>query len=54
MLQFLLRAFLLIALLAVAMSYVESGGLLEEFRVVLIVGALIVIQPGRIRVHRSN
>jgi len=42
MLQYLLRAFLVLALLAVGMSYVERGGLLEEYRVVLIIGALIV------------
>lgn len=42
MLQYLLRAFLILALLAVGMSYVERGGLLEEYRAVLIIGALIV------------
>jgi uncharacterized protein YacL len=42
MLQNLLRAFLVLALLAVGMSYVETGELLPEFRAVLIIGALIV------------
>ncbi len=42
MLQNVLRALLVLALLAVGMSYVEAGGLLEEYRVVLIIGALIL------------
>ena len=42
MLQQLLRAFLVLALLAVGMSYVEPGELIPEYRVVLIIGALIV------------
>jgi len=42
MLQHVLRALLVLALLAVGMSYVEAGGLLEEYRVVLIIGALIL------------
>jgi uncharacterized protein YacL len=42
MLQQLLRAFLVLALLAVGMSYVEPGELLPEYRAVLIIGALIL------------
>lgn len=42
MLQHFLRAFLLLAILAVGMSYVESGTLLDKYRIVLILGALIL------------
>ncbi|MFH1417547.1 MAG: TRAM domain-containing protein [Planctomycetota bacterium] len=42
MMQTILRAFLVLALLVVGISYVESGGLLEQFRIVLILGALVL------------
>lgn len=42
MLQFFLRAFLFVALLAVGMSYVQKGTLLAEYRTVLVLGALVL------------
>jgi uncharacterized protein YacL len=42
MLHHFLRGFLVLAILAVGMSYVESGGLLEQYRMVLLLGGLIL------------
>jgi uncharacterized protein YacL len=42
MLQLFLRIFLIMALLAVGMTYAEKGGLLDESRVYLILGALFL------------
>ncbi len=42
MLHHFLRAFLVLAILAVGMSYVESGTLLPAYRMVLLIGALIL------------
>lgn len=42
MLQHFLRLFLIIAVLAVGMSYVEKGNLLPDYRMVLVIGALIL------------
>jgi uncharacterized protein YacL len=42
MLQVALRVFLVMALLAVGMSYVEKGSLLPEYRTYLIIGSLIL------------
>ncbi len=42
MMQTILRAFLVLALLIVGISYVESGDLLKEYRIVLILGALVL------------
>lgn len=42
MLQHFLRAFLILAIVAVGMSYVESGGLLETERYILLIGAVIL------------
>jgi uncharacterized protein YacL len=42
MLQHFLRAFLVLAILAVGMSYVESGTLLSGYRTVLLIGGLIL------------
>ncbi len=42
MLQHFLRLFLVLAVMAVAMSYVEQGKLLPDYRWVLLIGSLIV------------
>lgn len=42
LLQFLLRGFLFIALLAIGMSYAERGEFLSEYRVIFIIGAVLL------------
>lgn len=42
MLHYILRGFLVLALLAVGMSYVEAGELFAEYRPLLIIGALVL------------
>ena len=42
MLQMFFRAFLVLAILAVGMSYVESGALVPEYRAALLIGGLLL------------
>lgn len=42
LLQYCLRAFLFVAMMAIGMSYAEKGELLSEYRVVFIIGAVVL------------
>ncbi|RIK63794.1 MAG: PIN/TRAM domain-containing protein [Planctomycetota bacterium] len=42
LLQYCLRAFLVVALMAIGMSYAEKGEFLSEYRVVFIIGAVVL------------